>query len=123
MRTLALTICLLLCAGAIAQTVDFTAPLVGIDGKTLQQNPSDPKSPVVTLGDIAVNALETQTMDDQKMTGLDKFKLDQLAHKIYKSKAAEISPDEMTSIKDRIGKIYPQVYVGAAWRLLDPSLK
>jgi hypothetical protein len=123
MKPLALTLCLMLAVSAHAATINFDQPLTAIDGKPIMQNPQDPKSAAVTLGDVAVNALETQTQDDAKMTGLDKFKLDALAHKIYKNKAADLTPDEVASIKDRIGKIYPQLFVGAAWRLLDPSLK
>ena len=76
----------------------------------------------LTLGDVAVEALESQLPTDKNDDGLTKFKRDTLAHKIYGQKDIVLSVDEVKQIKDRIGQAYSAGVVGAAWRLLDKSL-
>ena len=105
-------------AGQEARKVDFTQVLMGIDGKPLN---GDVK-PALTLGDIAVTALHSTIEEDKTMSGLDKFKMDELARKIYKSKAATLSVEDLATIKTRIGKVYGPLVIGPSWRLLDPSL-
>ncbi|MGD0799004.1 MAG: hypothetical protein ABR910_14905 [Acidobacteriaceae bacterium] len=101
---------------------DFTQVLVGIDGKPLQNGDARTTAPL-TLGDAAVNALESQTPDDLKSSGADKFKLDELARKVYRNSDVTLSVEEIAAIKERIGKVYGPMVVGAAWRILDPGQK
>ena len=102
--------------------IDFTQPITGLDGKPISQG--DPKSPIVlTLGDVATTALETMIDEDKSATGETKFRLDELARKIYQNKHAVLSVEEVALIKTRIGKLFSPITVGAAWRLLDPSLR
>ena len=101
-----------------SKALDFTQTVLGIDGKPLN---GDTK-PALTLGDIAVTALHSTIEDDKTLSGLDKFKMDELARKIYKSKAAMLSVEDVALIKTRIGKVYGPLVIGATWRLLDPSL-
>jgi hypothetical protein len=117
---------LLLLVGAIAPAqstprhFDFDQVLIGIDGKPLQNGDARTPTPL-TLGDAAVNALESQTPDDAKSSGAEKFKLDELARKVYRNKDVTLSVEEIAIIKDRIGKVYGPMVVGAAWRILDPA--
>jgi hypothetical protein len=108
---------------AQSHTIDFTQPLLGIDGIALKNQPAgNGKEPtVMTLGDAAMSALEMTLDSDRAMTGAEKFKNDELAHKIYKNKAASLTVEEISLIKDRIGKGYSAAVVGPAWRLLDPA--
>lgn len=107
------------------RSINFTQEIHGIDGTAIPMPISKPtdKPQNMTLGDVAVNALESMTQDDQKLTGEDKFKMDLLARKIYKAKAATLTPEEIKLIKDRIGKFYSVAVVGPAWRMLDPEQK
>ena len=99
---------------------DFTSILTGLDGKPLMTG--DTKAPTgLTLGDVCVQALETPLEEDKQMDGSKKFALDQLARKIYHNKAATLSLEDLTLLKQRVGKAYGPLVVGAAWRLLDPS--
>jgi hypothetical protein len=119
--------------------IDFTKPLIGVSGEAIwnpgadcvSQIPDKPQ-PVpgktcskenVTLGDAAVGALEATLQSDQNEDPLKKFKRDQLARKIYKQKSIVLSSEEITEIKDRIGKAYGAAIVGAAWPMIDPSLQ
>ena len=102
--------------------IDFTQTLNGLGGKPLMDPTVKPPIPM-TLGDVAVIALEAQTADDQRTPGAEKFKLDRLAQRIYENKDVVLSVEEMATIKDRIGKTYGPLVVGAAWRILDPAQK
>jgi len=112
--------------------IDFTQTLLGANGKALMEGGDDCKpgqmpgrdcSQVpMTLSDAAVGALESALPDD----GTDakkKFERDLLARKVYNNAKAELSPEDVAAIKDRIGKVWNAPQVGAAWPLLDPTLK
>ena len=105
---------------AVKKGIDFTQVLVGIDDKPII--PKGETQPM-TLGDVCVNALETPTDSDHTMPGADKFKLDQLARKIYQNANADLTVEELATLKDRVGKLWGPLIVGAAWRLLDPAQK
>lgn len=114
-----------LCAQAQTEQprhVDFTKELRGFDGKPIMNG--DPKSPEpMTLGDAAVTALDTPIDTDRGEAGDAKFKRDELARKIYHQKSVVLTVEEMATIKERIGKYWGPVVVGAAWPLLDPAQK
>ena len=112
-------VCLPLLGQSGGRHLDFTKQLLGVDGVPLQNGDAHPQVPL-TLGDAAVMALETQAQNET-LTGLEKFKLDALARKIYKQKDVALTMDEIVTIKDRIGKIEPAIVVGASWSLLDPQ--
>lgn len=112
--------------------VDFTQNLRGvgnepitIGGKDCHQGqiPGRDCSQVpMTLGDAAVGALETTLAQDAGEDPTKKFARDALARKVYENKHAILSPEEVSTIKDRIGRVWGAAQVGATWPLLDPSL-
>lgn len=118
-----LILALTLTAAAQSHTINFTQEITSLDGKPVMAPTSatDPKPQPITLGDVSVNALETMMQEDAKLTGLDKYNMDVLAHKIYKQKSAVLTAEEIKLIKDRIGKIYSATIVGPAWRMLDEA--
>lgn len=107
-------------APAAAQPIDFTQLLTGPDEKPLPSQ--DPKKAGTTLLDVSVLALEAQFDDEKGLPDMEKFKLDELARKIYREKMVALPVEDITLIKKRIGKAYGPMIVGAAWRLLDPSV-
>ena len=105
-----------------ATEIDFTQTIMGYDGKAIPNG--DTKSPAdLTLSDVCVMALSTPIETDRQSTGLDKFKLDTLARKIYHNKKVSLTVEDISTIKERIGKVYGPVIVGAAWRILDPAVE
>jgi hypothetical protein len=55
--------------------------------------------------------------------GEDKFKLYALARKIHDNpQNVTLTAEEIVILKERIGKVWDAEVVGAAWRMLDPSL-
>lgn len=122
--TVSLILLLLVATSSVAAEIDFTQDLYGIDGSRLQQQvvKDGPLEPL-TLGDVAVVALVSPSDDERNLDPMKKFQRDRLARKIYKNSKAELSPEEVSLIKERIGKIYGPVQIGASWPLLDPTLK
>lgn len=109
---------------------DFTQSLTGPNDEVLTQctkpNPVDPnkcdeRSPL-TLKDVSIFALVTPTEDERNLDPKKKFDRDHLARKIYKNPKITLSPDEVSLIKERIGKVYGATVIGSAWPMLDPSL-
>jgi hypothetical protein len=117
---------LLFPAMALAQAtpvhIDFTQKLTGVDGKPILMT-DKPDSAAVTLGDVAIAALESPQADEPGTAASEKLAHDELARKIYHKKDAVLTLDEVKLIKDRIGKIYPAAFIGASWPLLDASSK
>ena len=126
MKTLILAT--LMCFTAIAQDkpqsqhYDFTQKLIGVDGKPITITDKGKDGQALTLGEVSVMSLEASLDEDRTATGIDKFKRDQLARKIYGQKDVVLSVEEVTLIKERIGKAAIPPVVGAAWPLLDKSL-
>lgn len=100
--------------------IDFTQPLLGVDGKSIPIG--DLKKPdAMTLGDAALGALEASLDTDKQLSGADKFKQDQLARKVYGKRDAILTVEEIALIKTRVGQAYGPMVVGAVWRVLDPA--
>jgi hypothetical protein len=101
--------------------IDFTQEIKGLDGKPVMNGDVKP-AVAMTLGDVAVVALETSLDEDKGITGAVKFERDELARKVYKKSSVVLTAEQLASIKERIGKVYSAMIVGAAWRLLDPAV-
>ena len=91
--------------------INFSQKLKNLDGSVSDEAP--------TLGAIAVRALVETLEGDQKATGEDKFKRAVLAQKVHDAGEIDISVEEVSKIKSRIGQAFPPVIVFAAWSLLD----
>lgn len=119
-------------AYAKGQGIDFTKHLVGVNGDNLFQAGEDCNGGLIpgktcskldlTLGDVAIGALMSMLDQDKNEDPKKRFERDQLARKVYKKTNAVLSSEEISLIKDRIGRTYGVNLVGASWLLLDPSL-
>jgi len=115
-----------------AEAIDFNQVLMGFTGKPLLQRGDCPQPKrgeedtceqvPMTLGDIAVTALLTGLPADQNEEPIKKFQRDRLARRVYKA-VVVLTPEDVALLKDRIGRVYGPVQVGASWPLLDPTLK
>jgi hypothetical protein len=120
MRLTLFAILLLVTSPALAEEArrfDFTAALAGIDGKPIVP---EKDAPPLTLGDVAASAL-TATFKDENPSGQDKVKRWALALRVHNAKDAELTVDDVKTIKDMIGKAYGPVIVGPSWAILDPA--
>lgn len=99
--------------------VNFLTALVDVNGKEMISETGAP----VTLKDVATAALVNHKDGElNTMTGADKFKLYSLALKINNTEAeglVNLTLDELTTIKERIGMIWGAGIVGPAWIILE----
>ena len=97
--------------------VDVDKMIEGLDGNGI---PKDEKGEPTLLKDVCVAALVSELPSDrEKADGAEKFKRYILAGKINKGGVVELTADEVTMLKDRIGKGYGALVVGPAWTLLE----
>ena len=95
--------------------INFQQEILGMDGKPLK----DEKDASLLLENIAVNALLAATQDD-KADGVAKAKRFALAMKINNvTEPVEVTAEEITMIKDLVGKVYMTLVVGRAYDLLE----
>jgi hypothetical protein len=94
--------------------VNFSAPLVGLDGKALQEG----NAPPLTLGKACEMALVAATPQSQSETGEEKYKAWKLAQRVA-SGEHDISPEDASYLKLKIGHFFTTAVVGPAYDLLN----
>lgn len=119
---------------------DFDAVLKMLDGISMKAGPDefqrdesgaikvDPKTnqPIVskqgadaTLKTLAIQAFSANLAGDDKLTGLEKYEMYKLASQINKGGVIELSLEDLTKIKTRIGQCFGILVIGAAYELLE----
>jgi hypothetical protein len=103
-----------------ACATDFNQQLKTLEGKPFldKDGKTDENS---TLGKISITALTAAFPDEANLAGAEKFKRWQIASKIQSDPNVTLSAEEVTLLKDLIGKGFPAVVVGPAWQALDPG--
>ena len=95
--------------------IKITDVIKQIDGIKPIENPENKKA--MTLKDVCINALLASDQKDeakQKFTDYETFK------KLRDSnKEVELSAEEISRIKMKIGNIYPALVLGQAWEKLE----
>lgn len=92
--------------------INFNTELKTIDGKSL--------NPPATLKDAVVNALLSLLDDERHIPGEEKAKRWILATRIYSNpENVELTVEEVAMIKSLVGKAYPPLIVGQAWKILE----
>lgn len=102
--------------------IDFSQVLTDQSGKPITTPAPDgqPAAPF-TLGVAATQALFGSYPDEQNLSGKTKFERGTLAMKLAKGGRVVLSPEDVTMIKDLIGKAYSPLVVMRAWSMLDPT--
>lgn len=97
--------------------IDFTKKLLSIKGEPLRAT-EDPGSPEITLGDVATNALLTPAREPKTFDeNANAFKL---ALRINNEPAAcDVKSEEITLIKQAVGRIYGPNVCGPVDMLLE----
>lgn len=130
---------------ARAAVIDFSTELVQLNGKpftlpaddlsdsekaivaTLQaRGYSITKPTKTTLGDVSIQALLTPIQSEDPKDKLRKFTLAQKIEdadedKLQQKSKLNLTVDEITLLKDAIGKNYPPLIMGQCWKILDPA--
>ncbi len=99
--------------------IDFHQEIKTIDGKPIPGANGGEKT---FLKEIAVNSLLATFDDERNLSGEEKAKRWVLAVKIQ-GEAGDFTLEEAEQIKRLIGKGYPPLVVGQAWRMLEEAGK
>ena len=73
----------------------------------------------LTLGDCCINALLSPVDGDNKLNGIEKFKMFKLAERIQASDEVLIAAEEIGLLKKRISSVYANLIVGRTYELLE----
>lgn len=111
-------------------SIDFTQPLVGLDGKLIAGPDCKPGQSVgkdcaaLTLGEAVGIAFMTPIEADRSANFDKKWADGQLAHQVLNDKTAVLSSEQISTIKARLGAVFMGSNVAfATGALLDPSLR
>jgi hypothetical protein len=75
--------------------------------------------PVLTLESACFQALSGMIEEDKHSSAEQKLKLYRLSHKVAKGGVVDFTTEELALVKERIGKVYGALVVGASYELLD----
>jgi hypothetical protein len=110
--------------------IDFTTVLMDQDNEPMQEC-LDPQSAQasdqackskrpVTLGALAMRALAAP---EQGLAAEESLKRGQLALMVYRSPGAELTAEEVSTIKKQMAKFYSPLVVARAFPILDPAAR
>lgn len=94
----------------------FTDPL---DGQTVMSPSKDGDPTPMTLASVAYQALTIQGEQDRNRTGEDKYRAGVLGERILKGGEVELTAEEASLLKKRIGMFFGVLTVRQSWDLLD----
>lgn len=97
--------------------IDVDQKIKNLDGEFFKE--ADGKDDI-TLKKVIVRALVLQHPSDDKQTGDEKFALYQLASKITNAEGElDLKPEDIISIKKRVGLMYATAMVGPVFEILN----
>lgn len=94
---------------------------VDLDTKLLDPHGKE-SSDQATVGTASYSALSAPLPEDQGMSMDQKLKIYRLVQKVAAGGKADLSAEEITTIKSRAAKALPMVWFGALADLLDPTV-
>lgn len=121
--------------------IDFSKKVIGFDGtkiyKDSKQAKTDtgkrlfledgttpimiPNEEIATLADICKKALLQLLLTDRELGGEMKFEYAQLAERIYKGGECEVTAEEITLMKGRIGKMFEPMVVSFCYKNFESA--
>ena len=87
--------------------------------ETPKENPYCQKRVDITLQAICVNVLLASTQKDANISGAEKLERFNLASKIQANDSVDLTAEEITLVKKRIGEISVPLVIGKAYELLE----
>lgn len=80
-----------------------------------------PSEEVATLADICKKALLRLLQTDRELCGEKKFEYAQLAERTYKGGVCEVTAEEITLLKERIGLMFEPMIVGICYKIFESA--
>lgn len=97
--------------------INFSTPLIGLDGKQLNDVGKELK-----LSDVCCTALLATYASEQNLDGNIKLKRWKIAEKVFDKNEVDLSIDEINTIKELIEKAYGPGVIGPVFKIIDPSV-
>jgi hypothetical protein len=98
---------------------DFTQPILNLDG-----TPGKVGDEPITLQTLAMSALNTITEEDRTLTGSERAKRFDIMQRIYaRPREVDLTAEQITLLKNLIGKMFAPLAVGRAYELLEQEPK
>ena len=111
---------LLASSAALATEIDVTTPIVDLDGKPITMD-GKPDGVPLTLRTVAENALLATYQDEHELSGDKKVERMVLAQQIHAASKIDLTAENVTLLKQLIGKAYGPLIVGRAIAIVDPA--
>ena len=104
----------------VQELVRYDNPNYVSSEETPNERTQHTKKEDITLRSVCIGALTGSLGSDKAMGGDEKLKLFSLALRIQQQDQPDLSAEEVSLLKARIGKRYIVLIVGRAYGLLDP---
>jgi len=95
--------------------VNVNQPLKTMDGQVMKDNDGQGNAIDATVKLALVNAVLSPVQNEK---GVDKVLKFELAKRIYKADEVDLTAEEISLIKERVGEVFPAVIVGQIYELL-----
>jgi len=96
--------------------VNVNQVLKTIDGQTMKDSDGTGNAIDATVKLAIVNAVLSPV---QKENGIEKVRKFDLAQRIYKEDDVELTVEEISLIKERVGEVFPPLVTGQVWNILE----
>jgi len=90
--------------------------LKNLDGQVMKDNDGKGNAVDATLKMAIVNAVLAPVQNEK---GTDKIKKYELAMKVHKNKEVDLTAEDISLIKERVGELFPPLIVGQVYNLLE----
>lgn len=97
--------------------IDFSKQITDLYNKPICDGDKNP----ITLSGLVANAILASLPEDSSLSGKDKIKLFKLAVKISEQSEVSLESEDISTIKDRVSKVYGPLIVGKIWQEIDPN--
>lgn len=97
---------------------DFTTVVKDLSGVSIKNE----KGEELTLKYATQNALFAMTQEDSGTTGEEKYTRYRLASKVNKDGLVDLRSEDVTKLKERIGKAYGPLVVGFAFDFFESPI-
>lgn len=98
--------------------IDFSAKMTDLAGEVVKVNDKGEEKDWL-LSNVVTNALTVALPGDDKLEAPEKLRMGILAQEVYGKAEIAVSPEDVTLIRERVGKAYGPLVVMKAYELLD----
>ena len=100
--------------------VDVTQGVFDFDGEPILVGEEGKERPL-TLRLVCTKSLTAILRQDETAKGEEKLKRGILAERIYSNDEVDLKAEEISLVKELIGRLYGPLIVMRTWRMLDPA--